>query len=115
MGGTGDPARLPLVLGAHVDQLGAAVDQLLRLLAGDRFRPLRLIRHQSPSVPSTRKATRTCARYSSRFSPRIPVETMSTARMLRSVPWACASACFAASSVDVFELPTSSMIFTTAI
>ena len=47
----------------------------------------------------TRKATRTWARYSSRFSPRIPVETMSTARTFRSVPCACASACFAASSV----------------
>src|SRR5262245_6100380 len=59
-------------------------------------------------------ATRTWARYSSRFSPRIPVETMSTARMFRSDVFACSSACLAASSVDVLELPTSSMILTTA-
>src|SRR5215208_1444350 len=39
---------------------------------------------------------------------------MSTARMLRSELCACFSACIAASSVDVFELPTSSMILTTA-
>jgi hypothetical protein len=44
----------------------------------------------------------------------MPVETMSTARMLRSDPCAWVSACFAASSVDVFEEPTNSMIFTTA-
>ena len=44
---------------------------------------------QSTSVPSIRNATRTWARYSSRFSPRIPVETMSTARMLRSELCAC--------------------------
>ena len=44
----------------------------------------------------------------------MPVETMSTARMFRSDVCAWVSACFAASSVDVFELPTSSMIFTTA-
>src|SRR5262249_9504118 len=54
------------------------------------------------------------ARYSSRLSPRIPVLTMSSARMLRSELCACESACFAASSLDVLELPTSSMIFTTA-
>src|SRR4051794_20064563 len=66
------------------------------------------------SVPSIRNATRTWARNSSRFSPRIPVETMSTARMLRSDDCAWVSACLAASSVDVFELPTSSMILTTA-
>ena len=86
VGGAGDAARLPLVVGAHVDQLRALVDQLLGLVARDL---LALgLRHQSMSVPSIRKATRTCARYSSRFSPRIPVETMSTARMLRSVPCA---------------------------
>ena len=39
---------------------------------------------------------------------------MSTARMLRSDDCAWLSACLAASSVDVFELPTSSMILTTA-
>src|SRR5262245_25892458 len=66
------------------------------------------------SVPSIRKATRTCARYSSRFSPRIPVLTMSTARMFRSEVCACFSACIAASSLDVLELPTNSMILTTA-
>src|SRR3954449_9108013 len=69
---------------------------------------------QSTSVPSTRKATRTWARHSSRFSPRSPVETTSIARMLRSELCACLSACCAASSEDFLELPTSSMIFTTA-
>jgi hypothetical protein len=39
---------------------------------------------------------------------------MSTARMLRSEPWALFSAWRAASSVETFELPTNSMIFTTA-
>src|SRR4051794_41463537 len=39
---------------------------------------------------------------------------MSTARMFLSDVCAWVSACFAASSVEVFELPTSSMIFTTA-
>src|SRR5215207_11613336 len=39
---------------------------------------------------------------------------MSTARMLRSELCACFNACIAASSVDVLELPTSSMILTTA-
>ena len=39
---------------------------------------------QSTSVPSTRNATRTCARHSSRLSPRRPVETTSIARMFRS-------------------------------
>src|SRR6185503_15764937 len=66
------------------------------------------------SVPSIRNATRTWARYSSRFSPRIPVLTMSTARMFRSEVCACFSACIAASSLDVLELPTNSMILTTA-
>src|SRR4051794_12670421 len=113
--GAGDPPRLPLVVGAHVDQLRALVEQLPGLLARDlpRLIPL-LCCHQSTSVPSIKNATRTWARYSSRFSPRMPVETMSTARMLRSEPCACCSACLAASSVDVLELPTSSMIFTTA-
>src|SRR5215216_1315720 len=69
---------------------------------------------QSTSEPSTRKATRTWARHSSRFSPLRPVETTSTARMLRSEVCACLSACCAASSEDFLELPTSSMIFTTA-
>src|SRR3954452_22964098 len=69
---------------------------------------------QSTSVPSTRKATRTWARHSSRFSPRSPVETTSIARMFRSELCACFSACCAASSEDFLELPTSSMIFTTA-
>src|SRR5215218_1091653 len=115
VGGAGDPPRLPLVVGANVDQLRPVVDQPAGLLARDLLRlPLGCVGHQSTSVPSIRKATRTWARYSSRFSPRIPVETMSTARMLRSDPCACSSACLAASSVDVFELPTSSMIFTTA-
>src|SRR6185312_990868 len=112
--GAGDAAGVPLVRGAHVDQLRALVDQLLGLVARDLLR-VPCLAHQSISVPSIRKATRTWARYSSRFSPRIPVETMSTARMLRSVPSAWCSACFAASSVEVLELPTSSMIFTTAI
>src|SRR4051812_5857311 len=112
--GTGDAAGLPLVVGAHIDQLRALFHHLAGLLAGDLPRLVSLLCHQSTSVPSIRNATRTWARYSSRFSPRIPVETMSTARMLRREPWACCSACLAASSVDVLELPTSSMIFTTA-
>src|SRR5688500_7102489 len=66
------------------------------------------------SVPSMRNATRTWARHSSRFSPRSPVETTSMARMLRSEVWACFRACCAASSEDFLELPTSSMILTTA-
>src|SRR6185437_4808217 len=112
--GAGKMPRLPLVVGADVDQLGAVGEHLPRLGAGDLLRGRLSVCHQT-SDPSIRKATRTCARYSSRFSPRIPVETMSTARMLRSEPCACASACLAASSVEVLELPTSSMIFTTAI
>src|SRR5215203_753815 len=118
VGSAGDAARLPLVLGADVDQLRSLVDHLASFLAGDLAGPARLLWylcHQSTSVPSIKNATRTWARYSSRFSPRIPVETMSTARMLRSDPCACSSACLAASSVEVLELPTSSMIFTTAI
>src|SRR5690348_12596111 len=113
--GAGDAAGLPLVVGAHVDQLRPLVEHLANLLARDlaRLGPL-LLCHQSTSVPSIKNATRTWARYSSRFSPRMPVETMSTARILRSEPCACSSACLAASSVDVLELPTSSMIFTTA-
>src|SRR3954469_3125056 len=50
---------------------------------------------QSTSVPSTRNATRTWARHSSRFSPRSPVETTSIARMFRSELCACFSACCA--------------------
>src|SRR5215218_4776454 len=113
--GAGDVAGIPLVIGSDVDQLSALLDHLAGLLARDLpGLPMRCICHQSTSVPSIKNATRTWARYSSRFSPRMPVETMSTARMLRSEPWACCSACLAASSVDVLELPTSSMIFTTA-
>src|SRR5947209_7446138 len=62
-----------------------------------------------------RNAIRTCARHWSSESPRRPVETTSTALMLRSVFRASASACWTASSELVPELPTSSMIFTTAI
>ena len=62
MGGPGDMTGLPLVVGADVDQLGAALDQLAGLLAGDLAvgRP-RFVSGapQSTSVPSTRKATRT--------------------------------------------------------
>src|SRR6185312_439230 len=111
--GAGDAAGVPLVRGAHVDQLRALVDQLLGLVARDLLR-VPCLAHQSMSVPSIRNATRTWARYSSRFSPRIPVLTMSTARMFRSEVCACFSACIAASSLDVLELPTNSMILTTA-
>ena len=58
---------------------------------------------------------RTSARHSSRFSPRSPTETTSTALMLRSVACASARAALTASSELVVELPTSSMIFVTAI
>src|SRR4029079_17165107 len=63
---------------------------------------------------STRKATRTCARHSPRPSPRRPVDTTSTALMLRSDFRASASACCTASSELSVELPTSSMILVTA-
>src|SRR5438552_12542792 len=56
---------------------------------------------------------RTCARHSSRLSPRSPTETTSTALMLRSVLRASASPCWTASSELFVEVPTSSMIFTT--
>src|SRR3954471_12932090 len=45
----------------------------------------------------------------------MPVDTTSTALMLRSVLFASASACCTASSELCVELPTSSMIFVTAI
>src|SRR4051795_3911833 len=61
-----------------------------------------------------RKATRTCARHSPRSSPRRPVDTTSTALMLRSVLRASPSACWTASSELWVELPTSSMILVTA-
>ena len=50
-----DPPHLPLVLGAYINQLRAFLDHLLRLLTGD----LANLSHQSTSVPSIRKATRT--------------------------------------------------------
>src|SRR5437763_7828523 len=62
-----------------------------------------------------RNDTRTSARHSSRLSPRRPVDTTSTALMLRSVDCASLSADLTASSELVLELPTSSMIFVTAI
>src|SRR3954468_14776816 len=61
-----------------------------------------------------RKATRTCARHSPRSSPRRPVDTTSTALMLRSVRRASPRACWTASSELWVELPTSSMILVTA-
>src|SRR5207248_445446 len=64
---------------------------------------------------SIRKEIRTSARHSSRFSPRSPIETTSSALMLRRVAWASASAALTASSELVVELPTSSMILVTAI
>src|SRR4051812_36089937 len=63
---------------------------------------------------SMRNEMRTCARHSPRSSPRSPVETTSTALMLRSVRRASPSACCTASSELSVELPTSSMIFVTA-
>src|SRR4051812_28255759 len=63
---------------------------------------------------STRNETRTCARHSPRPSPRRPVETTSTALMLRNERCASASAWRTASSELSVELPTSSMIFVTA-
>src|SRR6266508_3427620 len=64
---------------------------------------------------SIRIDRRTNARHSSRFSPRRPVETTSTALMLRSVTRASSSAAFTAASELSVELPTSSMILVTAI
>src|SRR6187200_2335300 len=58
---------------------------------------------------------RTSARHSSRFSPRRPVDTTSTALLLRSVTRASSSAAFTAASELSLELPTSSMILVTAI
>src|SRR4051794_8507065 len=67
----------------------------------------------SPTL-SMRNEMRTCARHSPSPSPRSPVETTSTALMFRSVFCASASACCTASSELWVELPTSSMIFVTA-
>src|SRR3954468_24727950 len=63
---------------------------------------------------STRNEMRTCARHSPRPSPRRPVETTSTALMLRNERCASASAWRTASSELSVEPPTSSMIFVTA-
>ena len=63
---------------------------------------------------SIRNATRTWARHSSRLSPRRPVETRSTALMLRSELRASVSACWTASSELLLEVPISSMILTAA-
>src|SRR5436190_753854 len=62
---------------------------------------------------SIRKATRTCARHSSRLSPRRPVETTSTALMLRRVWRASLRAACTAASEPSLEEPTTSMILTT--
>src|SRR2546421_3955971 len=64
---------------------------------------------------STRKEMRTRARHSSRFWPRRPVDTTSTALMLRSDCRASFSAAFTAPSELSGELPTTSMILVTAI
>ena len=58
---------------------------------------------------------RTWARYSSRFSPRRPVLTMSTARMFRSDAGPARAPASRRRRWTSRELPTSSMIFTTAI
>ena len=119
VGGAGDPARLPLVVGAHVDQLGALLDQLLGLVARTTLagsltsgpRSGRSIDRPSPRQEGDAHVGPVLVEVLAADPGRDDVDGADVAqRALR-----LASACLAASSVDVLELPTSSMIFTTAI
>ena len=117
--GAGDVARLPLVVGAHVDQLDLAVASSSLFGLAARSRPLLALGAfaRSPSVDvgaldqeGDAHVGAVLVEVLAADPGRDDVDGADVAqRALRLV-----QRLLAASSVDVFELPTSSMIFTTA-